>query len=25
VGIPALPKPIDMTRLLTMIDGSRTN
>jgi CheY-like chemotaxis protein len=25
IGIPVLPKPIDMTRLLTMIDGSHTN
>jgi CheY-like chemotaxis protein len=25
IGVPVLPKPIDMTRLLTMIDGSRAN
>jgi CheY-like chemotaxis protein len=25
IGVPVLPKPIDMTRLLTMIDQSRPN
>ena len=25
IGVPVLPKPVDMTRLLTMIDGSRAN
>jgi CheY-like chemotaxis protein len=25
IGVPVLPKPIDMTRLLTMIDDSRGN
>lgn len=25
IGVPVLPKPIDMTRLLTMIEESRTN
>jgi CheY-like chemotaxis protein len=25
IGVPVLPKPIDMTRLLTMIDDSRAN